>query len=79
MTVTILHGDVREQLRELPRETFHCVCTSPPYFNLRSYLKAGDPNKAMEIGQEATPTDYITNLVSVFSEVRRVMRDDALP
>jgi hypothetical protein len=30
-------GDVREQLRQLPDESVHCVVTSPPYWGLRDY------------------------------------------
>jgi DNA modification methylase len=35
---TILIGDVRERLRDLPDESVHMCVTSPPYFGLRSYL-----------------------------------------
>jgi DNA modification methylase len=31
-TVTVLIGDVRERLSELPAESVHCVVTSPPYW-----------------------------------------------
>lgn len=37
MTVRILIGDVREQLRLLPADSFDCVVTSPPYWGLRDY------------------------------------------
>ena len=37
MSVRILVGDVRAQLRTLPDESVHCVVTSPPYWGLRSY------------------------------------------
>jgi hypothetical protein len=47
MTVSILIGDVREKLRELPADSFDCVVTSPPYWGLRDYGTArwegGDP------------------------------------
>ena len=33
----ILVGDCREVLRTLPEESVQMVCTSPPYFGLRSY------------------------------------------
>ena len=45
---TILCGDVREKLKELPDESVHCCVTSPPYFGFRDYRTAswsgGDPN-----------------------------------
>jgi len=34
---TILVGDVRERLRDIPDDSVHCVVTSPPYFGLRDY------------------------------------------
>ena len=48
----------------------HCVVTSPPYFGLRDYGVAG------QIGLEPTPDAYVAELVAVFREVRRVLRDD---
>jgi DNA modification methylase len=44
--------------------------TSPPYFGLRDYGCAG------QIGLESTPDAYVAELVAVFREVRRVLRDD---
>ena len=67
----ILQGDVREQLKMLPDNSVDCVITSPPYWGLRDYGVAG------QLGLEATPTDYVDCLVSVFREVRRVMRPEA--
>lgn len=34
---TILQGDCRERLKELPAASVHCVVTSPPYHGLRRY------------------------------------------
>lgn len=76
MTVRILIGDVRARLRELPDESVHAVVTSPPYWSLRSYLPDNHPDKVFEIGQEATPKDFVAELVDVFREVRRVLRAD---
>lgn len=70
MGVSILEGDARERLRDLPADTFQTCVTSPPYFGLRNYLAEG------QIGLEQTPDDYIMALVSVFREVRRVLRPD---
>ena len=41
MSVRILVGDVRAQLRTLPDESVHCVVTSPPYWGLRQYFFDG--------------------------------------
>jgi DNA modification methylase len=70
MSVTILIGDAREKLRELPARSFQTCVTSPPYFGLRDYDVDG------QIGLEETPDAYVAELVSVFREVRRVLRDD---
>jgi DNA modification methylase len=68
--LTILQGDCLEQLRTLPDESVHCCVSSPPYWGLRDYGHAG------QIGLEPTPEEYVAKLVSVFSEVRRVLRKD---
>lgn len=65
---TILCGDALEQLRTLEPDSVHTCVTSPPYYNLRDYGMAG------QIGAEATPEEYIENLVKVFREVQRVLR-----
>ena len=66
----ILIGDVREKLKELPDQSVHCVVTSPPYWGLRDYGEDG------QIGMEDTPEEFVANLVGVFREVWRVLRDD---
>ena len=75
-TVTLLHGDCLVRIRDLPEHSVHAVMTSPPYFALRSYLSAGHPDKASEIGSEPTPEAFIATMVAVFREVHRVLRDD---
>lgn len=70
MTVRILIGDCRETLRTLPDASVHCCVTSPPYYGLRDY------GVADQIGLEPTPDAYVAELVGVFREVRRVLRDD---
>lgn len=68
MSVRILIGDVREQLRSLPSESFDCVVTSPPYWGLRDYGVAG------QIGLEPTLGEHLSVMVEVFREVRRVLK-----
>ena len=70
MTVRVLVGDCRELLSSLPAESVQTCVTSPPYFGLRDYGVAG------QIGLEATPDAFVAELVAVFREVRRVLRDD---
>ncbi len=66
----VLHGDTRNLIKEIPDNFFQCVITSPPYWGVRDY---GVEN---QIGAEADLDEYIDTLVSIFSEVRRVLRSD---
>ena len=67
---TIWQGDCREVLRGLEESSVHCVVTSPPYWGLRDYGADG------QLGLEETPADHVANMVEVFREVRRVLRED---
>lgn len=68
MSVQILIGDVRDRLRELPRDAFDCVVTSPPYWGLRDYDVEG------QIGLEPTLAEHLAVMVEVFEDVRRVLK-----
>lgn len=68
----ILVGDSLEVLATIPAQSVNCVVTSPPYFALRDYGVEG------QIGLESSPDEYITKLVGVFDQVRRVLRDDGV-
>lgn len=70
MSVRIIQGDCREVLATLPDESVNTCVTSPPYFSLRDYGVEG------QMGLEPTPDEFIAGMVSVFREVRRVLRDD---
>jgi site-specific DNA-methyltransferase (adenine-specific) len=66
----VICGDARDTLGELPDACVHTVVTSPPYYRQRDY---GTP---AQIGQEGTPEEYVRQLVLVFDQVRRVLRED---
>jgi DNA modification methylase len=68
--ISLRVGDCLQTLRSLPSESVNTCVTSPPYFGLRDYGHAG------QIGLEQTPDEFVTKLVEVFREVRRVLRDD---
>ena len=68
--LTMRQGDCRQVLPTLPAQSVHCCVTSPPYFGLRDYGHAG------QIGLEATPDAFVAEMVAVFRDVRRVLRDD---
>lgn len=57
-------------LAQIPGKSVQCVVTSPPYWGLRDYWVDG------QIGLEKTPEEYVTKMVRVFREVRRVMKKD---
>src|SRR4051812_6228332 len=63
-------ADVRAGLALLPDESVQMAVTSPPYFALRDYGVEG------QLGLEATPQEYVANMVTVFEQVRRVLRSD---
>jgi DNA modification methylase len=79
--IRIIHADVIDGLAQIPDQSVQCVVTSPPYipgsyeltgevWGLRDYGVDG------QIGLEKTPEEFITKMVDVFREVRRVLRDD---
>ena len=70
MRPEVIEGDVREVLKTLDDESVQCVVTSPPYWGLRDY------GVDDQLGLEATPEEYAANMVSVFQEVKRVLRKD---
>lgn len=70
MTVRILVGDCREKIKDIPDQSVNCCVCSPPYFGLRDYGVDG------QIGAEDTPDAFVAQMVVVFREVRRVLRDD---
>lgn len=68
--MTIHIGDCRTIIATLPANSVHCCVTSPPYWGLRDY------GQDKQIGLESTPEAYVAEIVAVFDEVRRVLRDD---
>ena len=68
--VQTLTGDNRLLLPQIAAGSVQCCVTSPPYWGLRDY------NHAEQIGAEASPEDYVRNLVQVFRQVRRALADD---
>ncbi len=66
----LINGDVRQVLSELEPESVQCVVTSPPYWGMRNYGTDG------QLGLEETPEMFVENIVSVFQEIKRVLRKD---
>jgi len=66
----IINEDCLEGLKKLPDNSIDCCVTSPPYFGLRDYGHEG------QIGLEETPEAYVSKMVEVFSEVKRVLKKE---
>lgn len=67
---TLHSGDVRAILPTLPDNSVQCVVTSPPYWGLRDYGVSG------QIGLEDTPEEFIAVMVSIFAQIRRILKPD---
>ena len=78
---TVINADVLEGLRSLPDNSVQCVVTSPPFWGLRDY---GLPPVVWPdgwegcLGLEPTLVLFVEHLVTVFDEVRRVLRPDGI-
>jgi hypothetical protein len=66
-------GDVFDRMAEIPDGSIDLIVTSPPFLALRSYLPADHPDKAKEIGSEATPADFLDTLLALSAEWGRVL------
>jgi DNA modification methylase len=66
-------GDVFDVMATLPDDSVDLVLTSPPFLALRSYLPDDDPNKGREIGQEATPAEFLDTLLALTAEWGRLL------
>ena len=69
--IEIIKGDCLQSLKKLKDQSINTCVTSPPYWGLRNY---NDEEK--QLGMEETPEEFVDNLVKVFREVKRVLRDD---
>jgi len=66
----LVHGDSKEVLQQVPDESVDCVITSPPYWGVREY------EGESFLGQEDTIEEFIDNLLDIFGEVKRVLKDE---
>jgi DNA modification methylase len=57
-------------LRSMADNSVDCCVTSPPYFGLRDY------GNERQIGLEDTPEEYVSKMVEVFEQVRRVLKPE---
>lgn len=73
MSARYIIGDTRKVLATLPDASVDLIFTSPPFLALRSYLPADHPDKALEIGSEPTPGEFLDVLLDVVEECARVL------
>ena len=66
----IIVGDCLEVLKGMGAGSVQTCVTSPPYWGLRDYGVSG------QLGLEKSPDEYVSKMVEVFREVRRVLKDD---
>jgi site-specific DNA-methyltransferase (adenine-specific) len=66
----IFEGDALSVMRLLPSQSIQAVVTSPPYWGMRDY---GIPG---QIGLEALLPQFLSRLITVFTEAYRVLKDD---
>ena len=62
-----IQGDSSLVLQQIPDDSIDFCMTSPPYWNKRQYNTTG-------IGLEDTFENYISNLLTVFEQVKRVLK-----
>jgi DNA modification methylase len=64
----IVCADALDFARSLPADCVDLVVTSPPYYSLRDYGVDG------QMGLEATPEEFVTQMVALFREIRRTVK-----
>ncbi len=68
--IEIYPGDALKRLQDIEDQSVNTVVTSPPYYQQRNYQSFG------QIGWEDSVDEFVQKLLSVFKEVKRVLRDD---
>jgi DNA modification methylase len=71
MTVTILRANALHL--PIADESVDLICSSPPYFGLRSYTDGGEHYEG-QIGSEATPAEFVDALIKCTREFTRVLK-----
>ena len=66
----LILGDCRQVLKTIPASSVSTCMTSPPYWMQRDY--AGNST----LGHEPSVQQYVSNLVHLFREIKRVLRRD---
>ena len=65
----VIFGDAKSAIQRMDDELVDVVVTSPPYWGQRDYGLEG------ELGKETSSQAYIDNLMSIHSELKRVVKE----
>lgn len=65
----VLVGDAKIVMRSWDEGWIDSIVTSPPYFGQRDY---GHPD---QLGQESDPQQYVTRLIGIFDQAKRVLKE----
>lgn len=69
MSVRIINDDCRKAVADLADGSIDCCVSSPPYFGLRDY------GNAAQIGLEDSPDEFVAQMVDLFGQVRRALKN----
>jgi DNA modification methylase len=69
-TTILMCGDAGEALKQLPSGTINTSVSSPPYWLARDYGVDG------QLGNERSAEEYVSAIVRVYREVKRVLADE---
>ena len=68
----LLIGDCLQKIDEIESSSVQALITSPPYWGLRDY------DNEEQLGQEDSPEEFVSKLINIFSQARRVIKDDGV-
>ena len=68
----LLIGDCLKKIDEIESSVVQALITSPPYWGLRDY------DNEEQLGQEDSPEEFVSKLTNIFSQAKRVIRDDGV-
>jgi DNA modification methylase len=66
-----IYNKSSEDMSEIENNKINCIITSPPYFQMKDYGTGKE-----QLGMEQTVDKYLDNLMLIFKECYRVLRED---
>lgn len=68
---TTIYNKSSEDMSEIESGSINCIITSPPYFQMKDYGTGKE-----QLGMEQTVEKYLDNMMVIFKECYRVLRND---